>query len=148
MFGTLTRNSIRSAKMGQKVLSSNLLIKNQYRSFAIIKRFTKTHEWISFDTETNVAKIGITDHAQKELGDIVYVDLPESGTEFSKSDVILQVESTKTAADVYQMVDGVVLEINEKVQDDGAIVNEDAEGDGWLISVSLENQKQLEDLLT
>ncbi len=112
MFGTLTRNSIRSAKMGQRVLSSNLLIQNQYRSFAIIKRFTKTHEWISFDTETNVAKIGITDHAQKELGDIVYVDLPESGTEFSKSDVILQVESTKTAADVYQMVDGVVLEIN------------------------------------
>ena len=82
------------------------------------------------------------------MGDIVYVDLPESGTEFSKSDVILQVESTKTAADVYQMVDGVVLEINEKVQDDGAVVNEDAEGEGWLISVSLEKENQLDELLT
>ena len=82
------------------------------------------------------------------MGDIVYVDLPESGTEFSKSDVILQVESTKTAADVYQMVDGVVLDINEKVQDDGAIVNEDAEGEGWLISVKVEKQSQLDDLLT
>ena len=74
---------------------------NQARYFATIKKFTKTHEWIEFDDESEIATIGITDNAQAELGDIVHVDLPEVGTEFSKQEVITCVESVKTAADIY-----------------------------------------------
>ena len=73
----------------------------QMRNFAVTKKFTESHEWIEYDDETKVAKMGITDHAQSELGEVVYVELPEPGTQFSKTDVIVTVESTKTAADVY-----------------------------------------------
>ena len=89
------------------------LVAQQSRYFTIVKKFTKTHEWIEVDTDTSIAKVGITDHAQSELGDIVHVGLPDVGTEFSKSEAISTVESVKTAADIYQMVDGDVLEINE-----------------------------------
>ena len=70
-----------------------------------------------------MATMGITDHAQSELGEVVYVELPEAGTEFRKSDVLVTVESTKTAADVYQMVDGEVIEANEEISNDPSLVN-------------------------
>ena len=73
----------------------------QMRNFAIIKKYTESHEWIEYDDESKTATMGITDHAQGELGEVVYVELPEAGTDFSKSDVLVTVESTKTAADVY-----------------------------------------------
>ena len=92
--------------------------------------------------------MGITEHAAKELGDIVHVDLPESGSEFNSSDVIICVESVKTAADVYQMIDGEVLGVNEAVQDDASLVNADAEADGWLISVKVLNISQLDGLMS
>ena len=77
------------------------LLRTQYRSFALIRMYTKTHEWIEVDTDTSVATMGITDHAQSELGDIVHVGLPDAGTEFNKSEAISCVESVKTAADIY-----------------------------------------------
>tara|TARA_B110001450_G_C17386370_1_gene385827 strand:- start:110 stop:412 length:303 start_codon:yes stop_codon:yes gene_type:complete len=92
--------------------------------------------------------MGITEHAAKELGDIVHVDLPESGDEFHQSDVIICVESVKTAADVYQMIDGTVLEANESVQDDASLVNQDPEGEGWLLSIKALNLQALDSLLS
>ena len=123
-------------------------MQQQIRYFAIVKKYTKTHEWIELDTDTKLAKMGITDHAQKELGDIVHVDLPDVGTEFSKDDAISCVESVKTAADIYQMVDGEVVEVNDNVAEDGSVVNADAEGDGWLMVVKIRDESQLDDLLT
>ena len=135
--------SLRSA--GRALLNNN---KQQVRSFAVIRKFTKTHEWIEVDTDTMEGKMGITEHAAKELGDIVHVDLPEEGSEFNASDVIICVESVKTAADVYQMIDGEVLGVNEAVQDDASIVNDNAESEGWLISVKVLNISQLDGLMT
>ena len=130
------------------MMTQNLMMQQQIRYFAIIRKYTKTHEWIELDTETKIAKIGITDHAQKELGDIVHVDLPEIGTTFQKDEAISCVESVKTAADIYQMCDGEVVEVNEKVAEDSAIVNESAEDEGWLMQVKMSDQAQLDDLLT
>ena len=118
------------------------------RHFAVVRKFTKTHEWIEFDDATGIATIGITDHAQKELGDIVHVDLPEIGQSFGNGDAISCVESVKTAADIYQMVDGEVTEVNELLADEPNAVNTNAEGKGWLMKVKLNDQKQMDDLLS
>ena len=135
----------RRAMMQMK--NMNFVAMQQARYFAITTKYTKTHEWISYDDSNDIATIGITDHAQAELGDIVHVDLPEVGTEFSKSEVITAVESVKTAADIYQMVDGEVVEVNEELADDSSILNSDAEGKGWIMKVKLSNKSQLGDLL-
>ena len=103
------------------------------RAFATIKKYTKTHEWIEVDTETLEGRMGISEHAAKELGDIVHVDLPDIGTEFKERDVVICVESVKTAADVYQMVDGEIIGINEDFLDDPELVNREPEENGWLV---------------
>merc|ERR1712100_523954 len=118
------------------------------RNFAVYKKYTQSHEWIEYNDETKEATMGITNHAQGELGEVVYVELPEPGTEFSKSDVLVTVESTKTAADVYQMVDGEVLEINEDINGDSSLVNKEAEGKGWLMKVKLTDETQRADLMS
>ena len=118
------------------------------RFFATIKKFTDTHEWLEYDTDTKVGTIGITDHAQNELGEVVYVELPDAGTEFVKGDIITTVESTKTAADIYQMVDGEVLEINEALKDDPSLVNSSAEEGGWMMKVQINDESQLDALLS
>ena len=132
----------------QTLMQQNMLLQQQIRHFALIRKYTKTHEWIEYDTDTKLAKMGISDHAQKELGDIVHVDLPDVGTDFSKDEAISCVESVKTAADIYQMVDGEVVEVNENVGEDGSLVNQDAEGDGWLMVIKVSDESQLDDLLT
>ena len=109
--------------------------------FAVIKKYTKTHEWIEFDDESKIATMGVTEHAQGELGDIVHVDLPAEGQNFSKQDTISCVESVKTAADIYQMVDGEVVEVNAELEDDASLVNQDAEGKGWIMKVKLSDEK-------
>ena len=120
----------------------------QMRNFAVFRKYTESHEWIEFDDDTKEATMGITNHAQGELGEVVYVELPEPGTEFSKSDVIVTVESTKTAADVYQMVDGEVLAVNEDVAGDPGLVNKEAEGKGWMIKFKVADVSQLDELMT
>ena len=91
---------------------SQVILMSQIRCFAKVKKFTKTHEWIEFDTESKIGTIGITNHAQRELGEVVHVDLPDINKEFVKGDVISTIESTKTAADIYQMCNGEVKEVN------------------------------------
>jgi glycine cleavage system H protein len=107
--------------------------------------YTKEHDWLK--VEGNKAYIGITDYAQHELGDIVYVELPEIDTEFAKGDVYGVVESVKAASDLLIPVDGKVLEINESLVDEPGLINE-APYENWIAAVELKDKDQLEDLLS
>ncbi len=107
--------------------------------------FTEDHEWIS--VEGDVATVGITIHAQEQLGDLVFVDLPEVGRTVSKGEGIVVVESVKAASDVYAPVDGEVVEVNDAVSSDPALINQAAEGEGWLFKLKLSDEGQLSGLL-
>ena len=107
--------------------------------------FTKDHEWIKL--EGNVAYIGITDYAQKALGEIVYVELPEVDSEFSLGDVFSVVESVKAASDIFMPVDGKVVEVNEALSDEPEKINQDA-NNTWIIAVELENNIESYELMS
>jgi len=107
--------------------------------------FTKEHEWIRVDGET--ATIGISGHAQEQLGDIVFAEVPEAGRRVAKGQEAAVVESVKAASDVYAPVSGEVLEGNSKVADDPSIVNSDPEGEGWFFKLKLDNPSELEGLM-
>lgn len=107
--------------------------------------FTKEHEWIRVEGDT--ATIGITDHAQEQLGDIVFAEVPETGRRVSKGQEAAVVESVKAASDVYAPVSGEVVEGNQAVADDPALVNTDPEGEGWFFKLKLDNPGELEGLM-
>lgn len=107
--------------------------------------YTDDHEWISVDN--GIATVGITDYAQEQLGDLVFVELPEAGKSLSKGDAAVVVESVKAASDVYAPVDGEVTAVNDKLNDDPALVNSSAAGDGWLWKMKLADESQLEGLM-
>jgi glycine cleavage system H protein len=109
-------------------------------------KYTKEHEWIR--VEGDVAYIGITDHAQKELGDIVYVDIDTLDKEVAESEVFGTVEAVKTVSDLFSPISGTVLEINEKLDGSPELVNSDPYGDGWMIKMSIADPAQLESLLS
>lgn len=108
-------------------------------------RYSKTHEWVKIDGD--VATIGITDHAQAELGDVVYVELPEAGRMLSVGDVFGTVESVKAVSDLYSPVSGEVVESNTLLTDATETVNEDAFGRGWMIKVRMSNPEEAGTLL-
>lgn len=110
-----------------------------------MKKYTKEHEWIQI--EGNIATIGITNHAQEQLGELVYVEMPSVGDEFTRGDAVAVVESVKTASDVYAPLDGSITEVNEEVEGDAALVNKSAETDGWLFKMEFSDASQLEELL-
>ncbi|PIT68867.1 glycine cleavage system protein GcvH [Bartonella tribocorum] len=107
--------------------------------------FTQDHEWLS--VEGQVVTVGVTHYAQEQLGDLVFVDLPQSGTKLSKGEAAAVVESVKAASDVYSPLDGEVVEINEALADNPALVNQKAETEGWLWKMTLQDETQLEELL-
>jgi len=107
--------------------------------------FTKEHEWIRVDGET--ATVGISNHAQEALGDIVFAEVPQAGRRVSKGDDAAVVESVKAASDVYAPVSGEVVEGNPAVADDPAIINRDPEGEGWFFKLKLEDPGELEGLM-
>jgi len=107
--------------------------------------FTQEHEWIDVDGE--VATVGITDFAQGQLGDIVFVELPEKGRKVAKGDDAAVVESVKAASDVYAPVSGEVVEANGALEGDPALVNGDAEGEGWFFRLRLADAAELEGLM-
>lgn len=107
--------------------------------------FTDDHEWLS--VENGVATVGITDYAQEQLGDLVFVDLPEAGRALKKGDVAVVVESVKAASDVYAPVDGEIVETNAALGSDPALVNSAATTDGWLWKMKLADEGQLSGLL-
>jgi glycine cleavage system H protein len=107
--------------------------------------FTNEHEWIDVDGDT--ATVGITDYAQGQLGDIVFVDVPESGRRFARGDEAAVVESVKAASDVYAPVAGTVVEGNAALADEPGLVNTDPEGEGWFFRLSLADSGELAELM-
>jgi len=108
-------------------------------------RYSKEHEWVA--TEDEVATIGITDYAQEQLGEIVYVELPAVGDKISKDDAFGVVESVKAVSDIYAPVSGTVVEVNQELPESPEMINEDPYGDGWLVKVKVSDTSELEDLL-
>ena len=109
-------------------------------------KYTKDHEWVR--VEGNVATIGITDFAQKELGDIVYVDVTTVGETVAREDIFGSVEAVKTVSDLFMPISGKVLEMNKDIDAAPEVVNTDAYGKGWMIKVSIDNEAELSDLLS
>jgi glycine cleavage system H protein len=107
--------------------------------------FTREHEWIRVEGDT--ATVGITDHAQEQLGDIVFVEVPEAGKRVSKGQEAAVVESVKAASDVYAPVSGEITEGNQAIADDPALVNSDPEGQGWFFKLKLDNTSELDGLM-
>ena len=107
--------------------------------------FTKEHEWIRVEDDT--ATIGISNHAQEQLGDIVFAEVPEAGRRVNKGQEAAVVESVKAASDVYAPVSGEVVEGNQAVADDPALVNSDPEGQGWFFKIRLDNPGELDGLM-
>ncbi|KGB79297.1 glycine cleavage system H protein [Cryptococcus deuterogattii 99/473] len=116
--------------------------------FASTTKYSTDHEWVTFDSDTNVAVIGVTDYAQKALGDVVFVELPSEGTEVAQGDSVGAVESVKAASDIYAPVSGVVESINETLADQPNLLNKSPEKDGWLCKVKLSDPAEFDDLLS
>ncbi len=108
-------------------------------------RYTKEHEYVSLDGGT--ATIGISDYAQEQLGDVVFVELPEIGTIFAKGDEAAVVESVKAASEIYSPASGKVIEVNGELEDEPALVNTDPMGRGWFIKMSLNDIYELDGLM-
>ena len=108
-------------------------------------RYTKSHEWVKIDD--NVATVGITDHAQHMLGDLVYVDLPQAGDITAKGDDVAAVESVKTASDIYSPISGKIIEVNKILTENPNVISEDPYDKGWLFKVELLKQDELNTLL-
>lgn len=107
--------------------------------------FTEDHEWVDLDGD--FATVGITDYAQEQLGDIVFVELPAEGAKFDQGDDAAVVESVKAASDVYSPVSGEVVESNSALEDTPELVNSDAEGDGWFFKLRLSDPAELDGLM-
>ena len=110
------------------------------------KKYTKEHEWVEMDGDT--ATVGITNHAQESLGDIVFIDLPIIGKEVKSNEELCVIESVKAASDIYAPIDGEVIEINNNLNDDASIVNQDPEKDGWIFKMKISDLSQYNNLMT
>ena len=110
------------------------------------KKYTKEHEWVEVEGDT--ATVGITNHAQESLGDIVFIDLPTVGKEVKSNEELCVIESVKAASDIYAPIDGEVRERNNNLNDDASIVNQDPEKDGWIFKMKMADPNQYNNLMT
>jgi glycine cleavage system H protein len=108
-------------------------------------KYTDTHEWLKL--EGNTAKVGITDHAQEELTDIVFVELPEEGKEVKKGDELCVVESVKSVSEIYSPVSGKIIKVNTELEDAPETVNDSPYDDGWLVEIEVSDKSEIEELL-
>ena len=109
-------------------------------------KYTEEHEWLR--PEGDLVIVGITDHAANELGDLVFVELPEPGTGVAKDDEVVVIESVKAASDILAPLDGEIVEVNEAIVGDPTMVNQDATGEGWFFKMKLANPSDMDDLMT
>lgn len=109
--------------------------------------YTSEHEWVSALTAEGTVRVGITDHAQDALGDVVYVDLPSVGDSVAAEDSFGEIESTKSVSDLFAPIAGEIVAVNEGLEDDPALVNSDPYGEGWIIEIRPENADDLANLL-
>ena len=108
-------------------------------------KFTEEHEWLR--VEDDVVVVGITEHASEQLGDVVFVDLPEVGTEVSKDDEVVVIESVKAASDILAPIDGEIVEVNDALIDNPGKVNEDPMGDAWFLKIKPADPSQMDDYM-
>ncbi|MEG0024617.1 MAG: glycine cleavage system protein GcvH [Akkermansia sp.] len=108
--------------------------------------YSRDHEWIELNGD--IATLGITDHAQAELSDVVFVDLPEVGATFSAGDAVAVVESVKAASDVYTPISGEIVEVNEELSADSSLVNSDPYASGWIYKIRVDVPSEIDDLMT
>ena len=109
--------------------------------------YTSEHEWVSALTAEGTVRVGITDHAQDALGDVVYVDLPSVGDSVAAEDSFGEIESTKSVSDLFAPIEGEIVAVNEALEDDPALVNSDPYGEGWIVEIRPENADDLANLL-
>ena len=109
-------------------------------------KYSKEHEWIK--VSGNIAIIGVSDYAQDQLGEVVFVELPDEGEEFEKGDAFGVIESVKSVNDIYAPISGRIVEVNDPVADSPEIVNEDPYGEGWLVKIEMTDPKELADLMS
>jgi glycine cleavage system H protein len=109
-------------------------------------KYTKEHEWVKVNG--NIATVGITEFAQAELGDIVFVEIETEGEELAKEDTFGTIEAVKTVSDMFMPVSGTVIEVNPAIEDAPEVINSDAFGEGWMIKVEMSNPSELDDLLS
>jgi len=109
--------------------------------------YTEEHEYVKLTDDAEVVQVGITDYAQGELGDVVYVDLPEVGAKFSRMDVFGTIEAVKAVSELFCPLTGEVTEINEALEGDPSLVNKDPYGDGWMIKLRIRSRSDLDQLL-
>ena len=110
------------------------------------KKYTKDHEWVSIDN--GIATVGISNHAQESLGDIVFIELPLVGKSVNAKEEICVVESVKAASDIYAPIDGEIMEVNNNLESDAAIINQDAENTGWIFKIKVSNPSQYDELMS
>ena len=110
------------------------------------KKYSKEHEWV--DVSNDIATVGITNHAQESLGDIVFVDLPEVNRDVIAGDEVSIIESVKAASDIYSPADGKITEINSKLSEDAALINKGAEDEGWIFKIKISNPSQIDELMS
>ncbi len=108
-------------------------------------KFTEEHEWLL--DESGVITVGITEHAAEQLGDIVFVELPDAGTEVSKDEEVVVIESVKAASDILAPIDGEIVEVNEAIVDNPAMVNDDPQGEAWFFKMKALDPSQMDDLM-
>ncbi len=108
-------------------------------------KYTKEHEWLRIENDTAV--VGVTDYAQSELGDIVYIEFPEVGTSFSQNDSIGTIEAVKTVADLYAPVSGELLEVNTELKDNPELVNQDPYEKGWMLKIKIGDPSEIDTLM-
>jgi glycine cleavage system H protein len=109
-------------------------------------KFTEEHEWLRL--EGDIVVVGITDHAAEQLGDVVFVELPEIETQVTKGDEVCVIESVKAASDILAPVDGEIVEINEALSDKPGLVNEDPQGDAWFFKMKIDDLSVLDDFMS
>lgn len=117
------------------------------RRFPEELKYSATHEWVLKEDDQNIVTVGVSDHAQGQLGEIVFVDLPEVGLKIAAGDEVCVLESVKAAADVYSPVSGKIVAINEDLEDSPGLVNTDPYQDGWLYKIDLKDEVEYEELL-
>jgi glycine cleavage system H protein len=110
-------------------------------------KYAKSHEYVHFDEKEGTATIGITDYAQKELGDVVFVELPQAGSQLEAADELGSIESVKAVSELFAPVSGEVIEVNEALAEKPELVNTDPYGDGWMIKVRLSDPTELDELM-
>ena len=110
------------------------------------KKYTEEHEWVQLAGE--IATVGITDHAQESLGDIVFIDLPTVGNQVKAKEDLCVIESVKAASDIYSPLDGEVTSINDNLSNDASIINQDAENEGWIFKIKISNLDQYNSLMS